>query len=73
MSSIIRLSKDKQKEKWVKIRLLVSTQRKGWVRYHTDVSERPAIGIQLYNIFSENVDKGIRVSSNLWRTLNHEV
>lgn len=73
MSSIIRLSKDKQKEKWVKIRLLVSTQRKGWVRYHTDISERPAIGIQLYNIFTENVDKGIRVSSNLWRTLNHEV
>ena len=73
MSSIIRLSKDKQKEKWVKIRLLVSTQRKGWVRYHIDVSERPAIGIQLYNIFTENVDKGIRVSSNLWRALNHEV
>lgn len=73
MSSIIRLSKDKQKEKWVKIRFLVSTQRKGWVRYHTDVSERPAMGIQLSNIFTENVDKGIRVSSNLWRTLNHEV
>ena len=73
MSSIIRVSKDKQKETGVKIRLLVSTQRKGWVRYHTDVSERPAMGIQLSNIFTENVDKGIRVSSNLWRTLNHEV